>query len=272
MATAEVASRWAHSALAAKNSLTAEDAKCVEDAFESRLSRLISSEGSASSIDITVGVEANAPHQSATTDHTDAGQGRGVASGVVESARIDSAGPHKSSADKGGDDTGGFDMSRTGTSRTDQIGSNRTSIDKSVLALPAPRRYRDQDHLRYIAKQPCLICGRKPSDPHHLRYLQPRALGRKASDEYVVPLCRIHHRLVHRVGNESAWWKDAGIDPVKVARKLWKHTRANQQARIGPDPRPQVAPADRSSEVEGPAADMRPSISLQPSASPRRPD
>ena len=48
------------------------------------------------------------------------------------------------------------------------------------------------------SQQPCLICGRKPSDPHHLRFAQPRALGRKASDEFTVPLCRIHHRLAHR--------------------------------------------------------------------------
>jgi len=40
-----------------------------------------------------------------------------------------------------------------------------------------------------------------------------------------VPLCRIHHRLVHRVGNEAAWWQDAGIDPIKVARKLWNESR-----------------------------------------------
>jgi hypothetical protein len=68
---------------------------------------------------------------------------------------------------------------------------------------------------------PCLLCGRKPSDPHHLRCMQPRALGRKVSDEFSVPLCRIHHRLVHRVGNEAAWWKEAGIDPVAV----WDRTR-----------------------------------------------
>jgi hypothetical protein len=98
-------------------------------------------------------------------------------------------------------------------------------IDKSMLALPIPRRYRNKAHLRYVAQQPCLLCGRKPSDPHHLRYMQPRALGRKASDEFSVPLCRIHHRLVHRLGNEAAWWKEAGIDPIDVARKLWDHTR-----------------------------------------------
>ena len=96
-------------------------------------------------------------------------------------------------------------------------GDKPAGIDKSALAVAAPRRYRDKDHLRHVAKQPCLICGRKPSDPHHLRHLQPRALGRKASDEFAVPLCRIHHRLVHRVGNEAAWWQDAGIDPIKAA-------------------------------------------------------
>jgi ERF superfamily len=75
-------------------------------------------------------------------------------------------------------------------------------VDKSVLTVPAPRRYRNREHLRSVAREPCLICGRKPSDPHHLRYLQPRALGRKASDEFAVPLCRVHHRAVHRARDE----------------------------------------------------------------------
>jgi len=99
------------------------------------------------------------------------------------------------------------------------------SINKSALVIATPRRYRNREHLRYVAQQACLICGRKQSDPHHLRYLQPRALGRKASDEFAVPLCRSHHRAVHRAGDEQAWWKTAGIDPVKVARQLWRQTR-----------------------------------------------
>ena len=61
-----------------------------------------------------------------------------------------------------------------------------------------------------MAKQPCLICGRRPADPHHLRFAQHRALGRKVSDEFTVPLCRGHHREVHRCGDEAAWWKKAG--------------------------------------------------------------
>jgi hypothetical protein len=108
------------------------------------------------------------------------------------------------------------------------------AIDKSMLTVAAPRRYRNRDHLRYVMQQPCLVCGRKPSDPHHLRYMQPRALGRKASDEFAVPLCRVHHRAAHRVRDERAWWQAAGIDPIKIARRLWKQTRVHE-GRVPPD-------------------------------------
>ena len=97
-------------------------------------------------------------------------------------------------------------------------------IDKSALALPEPRRVRDRDHVRYVAKQPCLICGRQPSDPHHLRFAQSRALGRKVSDEFTVPLCRGHHREVHGCGDEAAWWSEIRIDAAAAARVLWLKT------------------------------------------------
>jgi hypothetical protein len=97
-------------------------------------------------------------------------------------------------------------------------------IDKSRLAHPEPRRIRDKAHVRFVAKQPCLICGRRPSDPHHLRFAQHRALGRKVSDEFTVPLCRGHHREVHRCGDEAGWWKKLMIDPTLAARFLWLET------------------------------------------------
>jgi hypothetical protein len=97
-------------------------------------------------------------------------------------------------------------------------------IDKSVLMFPEPRRVRDRDHIRHVIKQPCLICGRRPSDPHHLRFAQLRALGRKVSDEFTVALCRVHHREVHHCGDEAAWWQKAGIDPIVSARALWLRT------------------------------------------------
>jgi hypothetical protein len=98
------------------------------------------------------------------------------------------------------------------------------AIDKSSLALPEPRRLRDRDHVRALTKLPCLICGRSPSDPHHLRFAQPRSLGRRVSDEFTVPLCRGHHREVHRCGDETAWWRHLGIDPTVAARALWLKT------------------------------------------------
>jgi hypothetical protein len=97
-------------------------------------------------------------------------------------------------------------------------------IDKSILTLASPRRYRNREHLRYVAQQACVVCGRRPSDPHHLGFTQPRALGRKVSDEFAVPLCRGHHRAAHRSHDERGWWRQAGIDPIKVARRLWKET------------------------------------------------
>jgi hypothetical protein len=98
------------------------------------------------------------------------------------------------------------------------------SVDKSVLALPELRRLRDKEHIQFVAKQPCLICGRRPSDAHHVRFAQGRALSRKVSDEFTVPLCRGHHREVHRFGKEAEWWDNAGIDPITIARKLWLET------------------------------------------------
>jgi hypothetical protein len=99
-------------------------------------------------------------------------------------------------------------------------------------ALPAPRpplvktvRRRDKQHLRFVCTQPCLVCGRVPSEPHHLRFSEPRALGRKVSDEFTVPLCRAHHRELHNRGNERAWWEALKIDPAPVAQQLWSATR-----------------------------------------------
>ena len=112
--------------------------------------------------------------------------------------------------------------------------SNR--IDKSQLALPEPRRFRDKTHCKFVSTQPCLICGRRPADAHHLRFAQHPALGRKVSDEFIVPLCRGHHREVHRSGDEAAWWSKAGIDPIGAARTLWTETHPLRSVAETPNP------------------------------------
>jgi ERF superfamily len=189
----ESATNWAQGALAAKNQLTASDAKLLEEAFEERFSALL-------------------PSESAEVVNVD----------PSDSFRV-----------------GGHEIGKMDEPNSDDVG-----VDKSVLTVGAPRRYRNRDHLRFVMQQPCLLCGRKPSDAHHIRFVQPRALGRKASDEFAVPLCRSHHRAVHRAGDEKAWWKQAGIDPIKVARKLWKRTRIDE-GHIEPEPTAQRATADR---------------------------
>jgi hypothetical protein len=214
------AADWAQQALAAKNQLTAADARLLQVAFELRLSALLPSESSE-------------PF---------------VAGGPLDRSPL--ASDEKTGTGAGPGDAGADEPAR---------------VDKSTLPVPAPRRYRDKAHLRYVAQQACLLCGRKPSDPHHLRHLQPRALGRKASDEFAVPLCRIHHRLVHRVGNEAAWWKDSGIDPAKAARKLWNDSRMDQ-GRIAPRPTAQCPAADRTAEVGGSTLSERSSQGVEPAS------
>jgi Protein of unknown function (DUF968) len=103
-------------------------------------------------------------------------------------------------------------------------GSVWAGIDKSVLAFPEPRRLRDKDHLKFVSTQPCLICGRQPADAHHIRFAQHPALGRKVSDEFTVPLCRTHHREIHRYDDEAAWWSKHRLDPLIAASNLWRQT------------------------------------------------
>jgi hypothetical protein len=89
-------------------------------------------------------------------------------------------------------------------------------------------RLRDKDHRQYVSQQPCLVCGRTPADAHHLRFAQPRALGRKVSDEFTVPVCRAHHRELHRQGDEASWWQSIKLDPLPIARRLWQRGRFDE--------------------------------------------
>jgi hypothetical protein len=97
---------------------------------------------------------------------------------------------------------------------------------EGVIAISKPVRERDRDHLRFVTSQPCLVCGRTPSDAHHLKFAEQRAMGRKVSDKFAVPICRLHHRELHRRGNERVWWQTQGIDPLPIATSLWEKTHA----------------------------------------------
>jgi len=60
------------------------------------------------------------------------------------------------------------------------------------------------------------------------------ALGRRVSDEFTVPLCRLHHRALHRRGDEPAWWAEQQVAPLPVAQKLWNQTRSTGAGLSGP--------------------------------------
>ena len=98
-------------------------------------------------------------------------------------------------------------------------------IDKSALTLSEPKRIRSREHLRYVASQPCVICGRVPSHAHHIRFAQSKGLALKVSDEFTVPLCAIHHSQNHTTGNELRWWQEQKIEPLAIAVRLWQEFR-----------------------------------------------
>jgi hypothetical protein len=186
----EEAARWARTALAAKNTLTASDARLLEVAFELRLSSF---------------------------------QERGGDAPLASRQTPEQVAPSSDPSSRGSAVLGPGSRKAAGDTKHRP---KLAGIDKSALPIGEPRRYRDKAHLQFVASQSCLICGRRPCDPHHLRFAQVRALGRKVSDEFTVPLCRMHHREVHRARNEADWWSKLGIDALTIALKLWKMTRS----------------------------------------------
>jgi hypothetical protein len=217
IASAEQATNWARNAITSKNTLIVADAEAIEQAFERSL------------IELSGAADAEAEPL------TEPGQGSGKLPGQSETLQESGGQPQSEEPAEVGTERANLPLSSSAveTTRVTPV-EPPTGIDKSVLAISEPKRHRNKEHLRFVAHQPCLICGRTPSDPHHLRFAQQRALGRKVSDEFVVPLCRSHHRALHRVGNELGWWKATSIDPLDVARRLWGQSRLIEQA----DPAP----------------------------------
>jgi len=193
---AETATEWAGQSLGAKNTLTAEDAAIVEAAFRTRMRVL---EPGAHPEDTT-------PSQLPTPPSEEGSQPASESFANSLAADTPILGRNRQTPRKG-----------QGSRISVEGPGNLTSVK--------PRRYRDKDHLRFVAAQPCTLCGRKPCEAHHLRYAQPRALGRRVSDEFTVPLCRVHHRELHRQGDERSWWNKSNIDPMPIALGFWKQTR-----------------------------------------------
>jgi hypothetical protein len=112
------------------------------------------------------------------------------------------------------------------TAPSDKPPARRAQSPVKRAVAPRSIRLRDPEHRKFVARQACLVCGRRPCDPHHLRFAQPLAMGAKVSDEFTVPLCRTHHREIHCIGDERGWWADRGLDALQIASALWRETRS----------------------------------------------
>jgi hypothetical protein len=205
--------------LKAKNRLSTDDARRVEEAFATRtalpdaLPDALTTDQPASAL---IGVMTSQPSPASTDDakpRRPRGRPRKVKPGAEQSAA-----PLVPSSPA---------LSENPPPPPIHVEANATpaKIEKSELTISEPRRHRDKAHLKFVASQPCLVCGRSPADAHHLRFTQPRAMGRKVSDEFTVPLCRTHHRDNHSFGDEVGWWGKRAIDPVATSRLLWVSTR-----------------------------------------------
>jgi ERF superfamily len=238
----EEATAWAQGALVAKNTLTTADANMVEAAFALRLAGFADggfNEGPPpyppghSAGDLEIAREtADTPGRVARLGALRASVGLSPAKGVVGLSETPAAVGKKNRKRRARQNAPSAasvvpDGTPAVSSEPEQRVNNAVAwhIDKSALTHGEPRRYRDRAHLEFVSSQPCLLCGRRPSDAHHLRFMQPRALGRRVSDEFVVPLCRTHHRVLHRRGDEAAWWDSVQLDPVAIAQRLWRQTR-----------------------------------------------
>jgi ERF superfamily len=179
--SADEAAAWARRNLPAKNTLTAADAKIVEARFQARLST------------ISDGRVSDGPARGETPP----GQASDGPGPAVTPARLAPDEPAVS-------DQAVVSASRTnaGARQNAPKGSRKRPRGGPVRALGKTVRRRDKEHRRFVLRQPCLVCGRVPSDPHHLTFTQPRSMGRRVSDEFTVPICRTHHRELHRSGDE----------------------------------------------------------------------
>jgi DNA recombination protein Rad52 len=121
-------------------------------------------------------------------------------------------------------------LARLRSTATKEETAKAAAIDKAVLFLPEAKRVRNPAHLRFVGSLPCLVCGRTPSQAHHLQFAQLRAMGSKVSDEWTIPLCVLHHRALHDVGSEEAWWAERGIDAKAEAERLWHQSQTAASA------------------------------------------
>ena len=109
--------------------------------------------------------------------------------------------------------------------KLDSTPSRKREIRRGRVSVKTIRLH-DRDHRKFVSTLPCVVCGRK------------------VSDEFTVPVCRLHHRELHRQGDEAAWWQRIKIDPLPIAHRLWRQARFDGPTKAANgEPDPSVASA-----------------------------
>jgi hypothetical protein len=176
LASADQATGWAQHALGAKNTLRDVDAAIVEAAFASRMAQL--GEGGESRVP-PLAEAGESPAEAAVPPGRAALMAALRAS--VEIGTVNEAAPlpedrrRKRSSRERAPTTSPQPSVPPQPEVSPVNNAALWHVDKTVLPLSEPRRYRDRAHLEFVASQACLICGRQPCDAHHLRFMQPRA-------------------------------------------------------------------------------------------------
>lgn len=216
---------WARRILSLKNKLTTPDAQEIETAFAAKLNELC--DDGAATLDTL---------EASTRAETKGNSKAVIADGNTNFDREPIPANKKA---KPGRKLNGNRVPKRGAARQNASVADAISQAPAQLVTPLskPLRLRDRHHLKFVSTQPCIACGRSPSDAHHIKFAQQRGMGLKVSDEFTVPLCRLHHRELHRHGDERIWWQQLSLDPMPMAQRLWHRTQSNGSASVSaPDP------------------------------------
>ena len=97
----------------------------------------------------------------------------------------------------------------------------------SVAYGKTTKRIERPQYRTWVNKLPCVICGAQETEAAHLSMANNeychlgRGKGRKASDRWVLPLCRYHHREQTNLGDEKLFWESYGMNPYIICLVLF---------------------------------------------------
>ena len=94
--------------------------------------------------------------------------------------------------------------------------------------------HRSKSHLAFVRGRACVFCPRPACEAHHaFRSAGGGGMGIKGCDLFTVPLCRPHHRELHKRGTVGE------RDPCETQSEMWRAIALQLRERLleGLDPK-----------------------------------